>query len=66
MGICLRAGLSLEVSQARSEDKMAADIQMVTLLFYQKASGKENHTYSASSFYLGFTMPPFVIPFPNF
>jgi hypothetical protein len=56
----------LEVSQARSEDKMAADIQMVTLLFYQKASGKENHTYSASSFYLGFTMPPFVIPFPNF
>jgi hypothetical protein len=36
MGICLRAGLSLEISQVRSEDKMADDLQMVTLLFYQQ------------------------------
>jgi hypothetical protein len=27
-------GLSLGVSQVKSEDKMAADLQMVTLLFY--------------------------------
>jgi hypothetical protein len=30
----LRAGLSLGVSQVRSEDKMATDLQMVTLLLY--------------------------------
>jgi hypothetical protein len=30
----LRTGLSLVVSQVRSEDKMATDLQMVTLLFY--------------------------------
>jgi hypothetical protein len=30
----LRAGLSLGVSQVRSEDKMATDLQMMTLLFY--------------------------------
>jgi hypothetical protein len=28
-------GLFLSVSQVRSEDKMATDLQMVTLLFYQ-------------------------------
>jgi hypothetical protein len=28
-------GLFLKVSQVRSEDKMATDLQMVTLLFYQ-------------------------------
>jgi hypothetical protein len=32
----LRVGLSLGASQVRSEDKMATDLQMVTLLFYQK------------------------------
>jgi hypothetical protein len=31
----LKAGLSLVVSQVRSEDKMATDLQMATLLFYQ-------------------------------
>jgi hypothetical protein len=34
---CSRTALSLGVSQVRSEDKMAADLQMATLLFYQKA-----------------------------
>jgi hypothetical protein len=29
-----RVGLSLGVFQVRSEEKMAADLQMVTLLFY--------------------------------
>jgi hypothetical protein len=33
MGICLRVGLSLDVSQVKSEDKMATNLQMVTLLF---------------------------------
>jgi hypothetical protein len=31
---CLSVGLSLEVSQVRSQDIMAADLQMGTLLFY--------------------------------
>jgi hypothetical protein len=33
-GICLRVGLPLQVFQVVSEDKMATDLQMVTLLFY--------------------------------
>jgi hypothetical protein len=36
MGISVKVGLSLGVSQVRSEDKMAADLQMAALLFYQQ------------------------------
>jgi hypothetical protein len=36
MGISVKGGLSLGVSQVRSEDKMAADLQMAALLFYHK------------------------------
>jgi hypothetical protein len=34
-GNLFKGGVSLGVSQVRSEDKMATDLQMVTLLFYQ-------------------------------
>jgi hypothetical protein len=34
MGVLLRAGLSLGVSQVRSKDKMTINLQMAALLFY--------------------------------
>jgi hypothetical protein len=38
MGISVKGGSSLGISQVKSEDIMATNLQMVTLLFYHSLS----------------------------